>query len=144
MRSRSIDDADLLDGAGEPQPGRAVVGRLGDDLAEQHHAVADVVFLERRVGVAPQLRERLAAAAGVVLDLGFELDRGLVEIAALEGFAGGGRRNGTEGKRRKGDERGNEADADMREHGLSSSSPLWREISEGATIQAQSRIVSRS
>ena len=31
----------------------------------------------------------LPGRAGVVLDLGFELDRGFVEIAALEGLVGG-------------------------------------------------------
>ena len=115
------------------QPGGAVVGRLRDDLAEQHHAASHVVFLERGVGVAAKLRHRLAGLAGVGLDLGFELDRGVVELGALEGFVGGGGRgrNGTQGNRRKGDERGNEADADMREHGMISSSPLWREFPRG-------------
>ena len=115
-----------------------------DDLAEQHHAAAEVVFLEGGVGLAAQLRERLGGLAGVGLDLGFELDRGVGELGSLEGFVGGTRRNGTQGNGRKGDERGNEADAEWREHGLVSSSPLRRKISEGATIQAQSRIVSRS
>jgi hypothetical protein len=124
--------ADLLNGAGEPQPGGAVVGRLGDDLAEQHHAVADIVFLERRVGVAPQLaRAACLPLPASVLTSASSLIAAFVEIAALEGFAGGRRRNGTEGKRRKGDERGNEADADMREHGLSSSSPLRRKFPRG-------------
>ena len=45
------------------------------------HAVADVVLLEGGVGLAPQLRQRLGDRAGVVLDLGFELDRGFVELA---------------------------------------------------------------
>ena len=82
-------------------------GACGDDLAEQHHAVADVVLLERGVGLAAQLRQRLGDLPGVVLDLGFELDRGFVELGALERLAGGGRRNGTQGNGRKGDERGN-------------------------------------
>ena len=93
----------------------------------------EVVLLQRGVGLAAQLRQRLADLAGVGLDLGFELDRGFGEIVALEGLVGGeGGRRAKE--RRKGDERGNEACADGREHGLKSSSPSpARDISEGAT-----------
>ena len=57
--------ADLQDGAGEPQPVGAVVGRHRDDLPEQHHAAAKVVALERGVGLAAQLRQRLGDLAGV-------------------------------------------------------------------------------
>ena len=73
---------------------RALVRRDGDDLAEQHHAGADVVRLERRVGLAPQFSERLGDAAGVLLDLRLELDGGFGEIGALEGLSAA-TRNGT-------------------------------------------------
>ncbi len=85
-----------------------------------------------------------ADLSGVVLDLGFELDRGFVELGPLERLAGGGRWNGTQGNRRKGDERGNAADAELREHGLSSSSPLGGNFRGGdhpSTIPNHVRVV---
>ncbi len=93
--------ADLQHGARQPQPARCVGRRHGNELAEHRHAGAEIVLLEGGVGVAPQRRGRLGHRPGVALDLRFELDRRLVEIAALERFVGGQcRENG------KGDERG--------------------------------------
>src|SRR5262249_37614235 len=77
-----------------------------------------------RVGLAAELLQCLAGLSGVVLDFGLELDCRLVEIGALErlaGSSGSGERCQDNG--RKGSERGDQADADMREHRLSSSSP---------------------
>ena len=99
--------ADLQHGARQPQPVRRVVRRHGDELAEHHHAGAEIAFLEGGVGVVPQGRGRLGHRAGVALDLRLELDRRVVEIAALEGLVGGER--GNDGK---GNERGGKAGAD--------------------------------
>ena len=75
-------------------------------------------LLERLVGLAAQLRQRLCDLAGVGLDLGFELDRGFGEIGPGEGLVGGagGMQRAENG--RKGDERGEQADADGRAHGM--------------------------
>ena len=70
---------DLLDGAGQPQPARALGRRRRDDLAEQHHAVAEIVLLEGGVGFAAKLRQRLGVGASLALDLRFELDGGFGE-----------------------------------------------------------------
>ena len=59
------------------------------------------LLLEGGVGVVPQGGGRLGHRAGVALDLRLELDRRVVEIAALEGLVGGQRR-----KNGKSDERG--------------------------------------
>src|SRR5439155_1402549 len=114
---------DLLDGPRQAEPVGAVVGGERDDLAEDDDAVAHVVLLKRGVGVLAQLRKRLVRPAGVVLDLGFELDRGFVEVGALVSLVGGGCGDGNQGNGRKGDERGNQASAEWRTHGFGSSSP---------------------
>ena len=54
------------------------------DLAEKLQAGAEIVALEGGVGVAPQRRGRAGDRAGLGLDLGFELDRRVGEIVALE------------------------------------------------------------
>ncbi len=106
-----VGGADLQDGARQAQPVRRVLRGDGDDLRQHLHAAAEIVLGECRVCLAPQRRERLRDRAGVLLDLGFELDRGVREVVVLEGLVGG-----DGGKRRKNDERGNEAGAERREH----------------------------
>ena len=102
---------DLQHGAREAQPVRGVVRRHGDELAEHRHAGAEIVLLEGGIGVAPQGGGRLGHRAGVALDLRFELDRRVVEIAALERLVGG--RCGNTGRNQgKGDECGGKAGAD--------------------------------
>ncbi len=102
---------DLQDGARKPQPVGAVIGRNGDQLAEHHHAGAVVVFAEGDVGFLAQGRCCLVHLTGVALDLRFQLDRRIVEVAAMEGLVGGERRN-----RDQGDKRGREAGAEQMEH----------------------------
>ncbi len=131
-------------GAGEAKPACAFVRGGGDDLAEQHHAVADVVSLEGRVGVAAKLRQRLCGGARVGLDLGFEIDRGGVEVGPLERLAGGGGRERAKGNGRKGDERGKKAGAGARNHGRYPPCPGGRGNFRGATIKSHSRIVSKA
>ena len=132
-------------GAGEAKPARAFVRSGRDDLAEQHHAVADVVLLERGVGVAAQLRQRLGGRARVALDLAFEVDRGGIEVGVLEGLVGGERRGRTGKKNgRKGDERGQKADAGARNHGWYPPCPGGRGNFRGATIKSHSRIMSKA
>ena len=81
--------ADLHDGAREPQPGGAVVGRGGDDLAKECHTAAEIVLGECRIGVAADLRERLGGLAGVLLDLRLQRNRAVGEPLVLEGLFGG-------------------------------------------------------
>ena len=81
--------ADLHDRAREAQPRGAVVRRRRDDLAEQRHAGAKVVLGERRVGIAPDLRQRFCRRTGIRLDLRFERDRSIGEVAVLERLFGG-------------------------------------------------------
>ncbi len=85
----SLDRIDLQDGAREPQPGRGVGRSRCDDLSEQRHAAAEVVALERRIGVALERRDRLRRRTRVGLDLGFELDGAFSEGVVLESFVGG-------------------------------------------------------
>ena len=79
----------------------ASVGAAVTSWPSTSHAGAEVVLLEGGVGVAAQRRRRLGHRPGVALDLRLELDRRLVEIAALEGLVGG--QGGDDGK---GKERG--------------------------------------
>jgi hypothetical protein len=96
-----VDRADLHDGAGKPQPGGGVVGLRRDDLAEQRHAGAEIVLGKGCIGVFADLRHRLGGGAGVRLDLTFELNRAVGEIAVDERLVCGMGR-----KRRNGKERG--------------------------------------
>ncbi len=130
-----VSRSDLLDGPRQAQPARAIPRRGGDQLAEQHHAVAEIVALEGIVEFAADLGDRLAGSASLALDLRFKLERGFGEIRPFERLVGGdgqGRReNG-----HKGDERGKDAGADEHEHGRDppdrSASPTKR-----ATVQAE-------
>ena len=79
-----VDRADLHDGARHAQPGGRVVGLRGDDLAEQRHAGAEIVLGKGGVGVFADLRHRLGGGACVRLDLAFELNRAVGEIAVLK------------------------------------------------------------
>ena len=103
---------DLQHRPGQTQPVRAVIGRDRHDLPEDLHAAAEVVALEGGVGLAPQRGGRLARLAGVGLDLGFELDRRIGEVIALEGLVGGDGGNGQQQ-----DERSCKGSANERRHG---------------------------
>ncbi len=77
--------ADLQDGAWRAAASCALSsGATDDDLPEQLHAGAEIVALEGGVGLAPQRGGGLGDLAGFGLDLGFELDRRIGEIVALE------------------------------------------------------------
>ena len=103
---------DLQHGLGETQPVGAVVGRHRHDLPEDLHAAAEIVALEGGIGLAPQRGGGLGHLPGFGLDLGFELDRRIGEIIALERFVGG---DGGSGQQQ--DERSCEGSANEREHG---------------------------
>ncbi len=107
-----IAGADLQHGLGETKPVRAVVGRDRHDLSEDLHAAAEVVALEGGVGIAPQRGGRLRHLAGLGLDLRFQLERGVGEIATFERFVGG---EGGDGQKRN--ERSCAGSANEREHG---------------------------
>jgi len=101
----------LHDGAREPQPRGAVVRRRRYDLPEKRHAVAEIVAREGGVGVAADLRERLRRRARIRLDLRFQRDRAVGEIAILERLVGGIRRQAGNSH-----ERGGKAGANERKH----------------------------
>ncbi len=111
---------------GEPQPVGAVVGRDHGELPEDLHAAAEIVALERGVGLAPQGLRRLGDLAGLALDLGFELDGRVDEVVALERLVGG---NGWNGQQQ--DERGCSGSANEREHGVFLQFPLGGESRTG-------------
>ena len=119
------------------QPVGCVVGRDHHDLAENLQGGAEVVALEGGVGLAPQHGGGLGDRSGFGFDLGFELDRRVGEIVALEGFVGG---NGGDGQ--KYDERGCNGSANEREHG-ETSIPVGRGNPSGAA-QDECQNVSRS
>ncbi len=54
----------------------------------------------QRVGLLLQLDERLLDGAGLILEVGFERDRRVVERVVLESFLGGGGRGGGENEQR--------------------------------------------
>ncbi len=112
MRLAVVARPDLQHGLGEAQPVGAVVGRDRHDLPEDLHAAAEIVALEGGVGLAPQRGGGLGHLAGFGLDLGFELDRRIGEIVALEGLVGGDAGSGQQQ-----DERSCEGSANEREHG---------------------------
>ena len=118
---------DLQHRAGQPQPVRGVVRRGGDELAEHHHAVAEIRLAEGGIGVAAQLRRRFGHLTGVAFDLCLKLDCRFVELLALKGLVGGkGRQHG------KGEQRSGKAGADARKHGGTSRRPghsvRWRSL----------------
>ena len=82
-------------------------------MPKHGHAGAKIVFLEGGVGIPSQHRRWLRHRPGIALDLGFELDRRVVEIFALEGLVGGERRDDG-----KSEQRGSQAGADDGSHGM--------------------------
>ncbi len=54
----------------------------------------------QRLGLLLQLDERLLDGAGLVLEVGFERDRGVVERVVLESLLCGGGRGGDENEQR--------------------------------------------
>ena len=103
---------DLQNGLCEPEPVGAVVGRDRHDLSENLHAAAEIVALESGVGFAPQRGGGLGHLACFGLDLGFQLDRRVGEIIALERLVGG-----DGGDAEQHDERGCKRSANERGHG---------------------------
>ena len=81
-----VGGADLEDGAGQPQPVTGVLGRGGGDLAEDLQAGAEIEPLESGIRVRFQRRVGLGDRTRLALDLGFQLDRGIGQIVALEGL----------------------------------------------------------
>ena len=79
---------DLQHGAGQPLP-IVAVGRIERrDLSQNLQAAAVIAALERGVGVAAQHRGRFVGGRRLALDLGFELDRGVRQLVALERLVG--------------------------------------------------------
>ena len=116
---------DLQNGLGQPEPVRAVVGCDRHDLTQDLHAAAEVVALEGGIRFAPQRCGGLRHLARFGLDLGFQFDRRIGEIIALERFVGG---DGGDGQQQ--DERGCIGSANEREHG-GSSIPVGRGFRSG-------------
>ena len=106
-----VGGTDLHDGASETQPGGAVGRCRGNDLAEQRHAGAEIVFGKGGVGIAADLRHRLGRGSRIRLDLCLELDRAIGQVGVLERLVGGSR-----GERRKDEQRGGKAGANERYH----------------------------
>ena len=98
---------------------RAVLGGDHRDAAEDLQAAAEIVALERRVGIAPQRGGGGGHRAGFGLDLRLELDRRIGEVVALKRLLGDGDAGHyrQDGSRQKGDERGKQAGANGRKHG---------------------------
>src|SRR6185295_9998887 len=103
--------ADLQDRARKAQPVRRFARRDRDDLRQGLHAGAEVTLLELEIGLAPQRGDGLSDLSGFGFDLGFQADRAVCKVCALEGLVGG-----KSGERHKSDERGGKAGADGREH----------------------------
>ena len=80
---------DLQDCLGKPQPEGAVLGRDRNELAKELHPGAEVVAREGRIDLAPEDGRGLRDLTRIRLDLGFELDCGVVEVGALVGLVGG-------------------------------------------------------
>src|SRR4029079_6705694 len=78
--------ADLEDGLGEAEPVAAVLWRRGGDLPEDLQSGPEIEAPEGGVGVGAQRRGRFGDWPRLALDLGFQLDRGIGEIVALEGL----------------------------------------------------------
>ena len=89
----------LEDDPGEPQPVAGILGRGRGDLAEHREAGAVIIAPEGGVGVRLQRRIGLGDRPRLALDLSLQLDRGIGEIVALEGFVGGLRRDKAERQR---------------------------------------------
>ncbi len=89
-----IGRAHLQDGAGEAQPVRGILGGERRDLAHDLQTAAQVGAPQRRFGIRPQRRQRLADGARLALDLGFQPDGGISEIVAAERLVGGHCGNG--------------------------------------------------
>ncbi len=85
---------------GEPSPGLGVVRLDRDDLHIDIGGAREVLALDERVGLLLQLDERLLDGAGLILEIGLERDRRVVERVVLEGFFGGGGRGGDESEQR--------------------------------------------
>jgi hypothetical protein len=108
--------ANLQHRLGQAQPVGAVVGRHHHDLPEDLQAGAEIVAPEGRVRVALERGQGLGHRPGIALDLGFELDRRIRQILALVGLFGR-RRCGCE-RGQQNNERGCDAGADERKHGV--------------------------
>ncbi len=111
--------ADLQHRAGKPEPVGGVFRGGRDELPEQLKTRPEVIAAKGRFRILAQGRRGLVRLAGVGLDLRLEANGGFGEIVALVGFFGGGG-----GKTRRGDERGNEAGTEEREHGIVSFYPV--------------------
>ena len=61
-------------------------GRRGGDLPEDLQAGAEIAALEGGVGIGFQRRACPGDGARLALDLGFQLDRRILEIVAFEGL----------------------------------------------------------
>ena len=106
-----VGGTDLHDRARQAQPGGAVGRRRGNDLAQERHAGAEIVFGKGGVGIAADLRHRLGRGSRIRLDLCLELDRAIGQVGVLERLVGGSR-----GERRKDEQRGGKAGANERYH----------------------------
>ena len=82
----AVGGPNLENGAGQPQPVGAVVGCRGGDLPQDLQAVAEIAAFEGCIGVGSQASPRPGDRSGFTLDLGFQLDRRIGQIVALEGL----------------------------------------------------------
>ena len=130
-----VGGTDLHDRARQAQPRGAVGRRRGNDLAQERHAGAEIVFGKGRVRIAADLRHRFGRSARVRLDLGLELNRAVRKIGVVERLVGGSR-----GERRKGKQRGGKAGANERYH--KGTPPRGAQFHPVCRFEA--RIVSRS
>ena len=85
---------------GEPAPGGGVVRLDRDDLHIDVGGAGEVLALDEPIGLLPQLDERLLDGAGLVLEVGFERGRRVVERLVLESLLCGGGRGGRENEQR--------------------------------------------
>jgi len=134
-----IGRTDLLDGAGEPQPGRRVVRRRCYNLAKERHAAAEIVLGKSSIGVLPDLHDRLSWRSSVGLDLGLERNRAVGKIAVPERLVRGGRGKGRNGQA-CGRYRSHKASADQRNHRKLS----FQASASLARYHVEVKIVSRS